>query len=74
MTITSYVMRLLPCDFNPAIQSMAFRVLQSVIVRNTDFKLGNFVQPFTSDRLCWSFFISETKAKHWSEMCQANFR
>lgn len=32
MTVTSYVMRLLPCDFNPMIQSMAFRVLQSVIV------------------------------------------
>ncbi|CAL8125089.1 unnamed protein product [Orchesella dallaii] len=31
MVVTTYVMRLLPCDFNPLIQSMAFRVLQSVV-------------------------------------------
>ncbi|ODM97157.1 hypothetical protein Ocin01_09527 [Orchesella cincta] len=31
MVVTNYVMRLLPCDFNPLIQSMAFRVLQSVV-------------------------------------------
>lgn len=55
--ICGYVMHALPCDFNPMLQSMAFKVLQSFIVSYIFIYFMIMTNIFSSEKVCSNILI-----------------